>query len=78
MKETFHAEAWLHHSPAVGATPMLRIDDKDFFTGEILQLVDGTHFIPVRFFERQEHGIMSKWAYGHGVQESDVRSASVS
>ncbi|KZT31574.1 hypothetical protein SISSUDRAFT_994925 [Sistotremastrum suecicum HHB10207 ss-3] len=72
VREACHAAEWLNGGPKHALTPMLRVGQKDFYVNELLRTDTGLFFIPERFFERRESGILHKWSRGHSVTSTEV------
>ena len=79
MSQAREGDKMLHDVPSDCATPTVRVDDKIYFTGELLQRAAGRYFIPERFFARKEVDEAGKefeelHALGWEVDRSDVRT----
>ena len=68
MSEVWQTSKWLEDAPDDVLTPMVRLDDKDFYIKELVYCRNQSWFIPMRFFTRR--GEM--WAAGHSVSRKAV------
>jgi len=82
MSQAREGMKMLHDLPSDCATPTVRVDNKIYFTGELLQRASGRYFIPERFFARKQVGDAAGnhneelHALGWEVDRSDVRTPS--
>ncbi|PSR78377.1 hypothetical protein PHLCEN_2v7420 [Hermanssonia centrifuga] len=68
IKEVWQAEKWLYEVPDELLTPMIRLQNKDFYVQELVYCENEKWFIPERFFEYE--GL--KYAVGHAVTTSSL------
>jgi hypothetical protein len=52
MSQVHNGEKMLLDIPSDVTTPAVRVNDKIYFVGELLQRISGSYFIPERFFTR--------------------------
>ncbi|EJF61700.1 hypothetical protein DICSQDRAFT_59881 [Dichomitus squalens LYAD-421 SS1] len=69
VSETYHSSKWLVDAPGTLLTPMVRIDDRDFYVDELTYCNDEEWCIPVRFFEFEGQGM---WAVCQKVEMTEV------
>ncbi len=69
--QMWHGEKWLKTAPDDVLTPMVKHPEtgRHYYVGELVRCVDGTLFIPMRWFRRKGAGM---WARGHQVIDSLV------
>ncbi|KAI0755371.1 hypothetical protein C8Q80DRAFT_1266837 [Daedaleopsis nitida] len=68
VAEVWQGRKWLVEAPDEVLTPMIRMGNKDYFVNELAACLDGSWFIPTRFFEWE--GKM--WSKGHVAVESEA------
>lgn len=54
MSQVHNGEKMLLDLPLDVTTPAVRVDEKIYFVGELLQRASGSYFIPERFFTRNK------------------------
>lgn len=70
VKEVWQAEKWLYETPNDVLTPMVRIQEKDFYIYELAYCTDDTWFIPEWFFDH----CGKRLAIGRAARPTPVRN----
>ena len=65
LSEARQAAKWLHEIPSEETTPMIRIQNTDYFIYEPALLIDGRACIPNRWFTRGENLYAITWPMEH-------------